>query len=134
MHSLWNLPLRRLLTATALLILLLAGASPIMAAHAPATTPPAKFVGGWGDNYFGQLGDGYLQVQASPEQVRKLTGVTSVAAGSSHSLALKQDGTVWAWGGGNLGNGTTNGSATPVQVSDLSGVTAVAAGSSHSLA
>jgi alpha-tubulin suppressor-like RCC1 family protein len=52
-------------------------------------------------------------------------------------LALRKDGTVWAWGGndkGQLGDGTTTGRATPVQVSGLTGVTAMAAGYSHSLA
>ena len=45
-------------------------------------------------------------------------------------MALKSDGTVWAWGetaDGQLGDTTTD-RTTPVQVSGLSGVTAVAAG------
>jgi alpha-tubulin suppressor-like RCC1 family protein len=52
-------------------------------------------------------------------------------------LALRSDGTVWAWGSnedGQLGDGTTTNRSTPVQVSGLSNVTAVAAGASHSLA
>ena len=60
-----------------------------------------------------------------------------IAAGYSHSLALKDDGTVWAWGYngyGQLGDGTTTEKRTPVQVNGLSGVTAIAAGSAHSLA
>jgi alpha-tubulin suppressor-like RCC1 family protein len=54
-----------------------------------------------------------------------------------HSLALKSDGTVWAWGGnhnGQLGNGTTTDSSIPVQVSSLSNVTAIVAGGFHSMA
>jgi alpha-tubulin suppressor-like RCC1 family protein len=54
-----------------------------------------------------------------------------------HSLALKNDGTVWAWGWnefGQLGDGTVNDSAVPVQVRNLSGVTAIAAGQDHCLA
>ncbi|WP_364145345.1 fibronectin type III domain-containing protein [Paenibacillus sp. LPE1-1-1.1] len=63
------------------------------------------------------------------------SGVTMVAAGHSHSLALKEDGTVWAWGGSfTLGNGIPYSSATPVQAKDLDSVTAVAAGGNHSLA
>jgi alpha-tubulin suppressor-like RCC1 family protein len=61
----------------------------------------------------------------------------TVSAGSDHSLALKADGTVWAWGYnyyGQLGDGTTVSKSTPVQVSGLTGVTAIAAGGSHSLA
>ena len=61
----------------------------------------------------------------------------SVAAGNWHSLAVKSDGTVWAWGTnsvGELGDGTTTSCDTPVQVSGLSGVVAVAGGSYHNLA
>ena len=59
-----------------------------------------------------------------------------IAAGYSHSLALRKDGTVWAWGYngyGQLGDGTTSEKRSPVQVNGLSGVTAIAAGGSHSL-
>lgn len=72
-----------------------------------------------------------------PVQVYGLTRVVSVAAGAYHSLALKSDGTVWAWGSdpyGELGNNSTTDSPVPVQVSGLTGVMGVAAGSSFSLA
>ena len=55
---------------------------------------------------------------------------------TTHTLYLKNDGTVWAWGNnsnGQLGNGTTTDSAFPVQVSGLSGGTAIAAGSGHTI-
>ena len=55
-----------------------------------------------------------------------LSGVVAVAAGSSHSLALKADGTVVAWGDNDFGQ-----SDVPA---GLSGVVAVAAGGDHSLA
>jgi len=61
----------------------------------------------------------------------------AIAAGNQHSLYLRSDGTVWAWGFntyGQLGNNTTTSSSTPVQVKNLTGVIAIAAGSSHSLA
>lgn len=54
-----------------------------------------------------------------------------------HSLALRDDGTVWAWGDNlsvQLGDGTNTSRHTPVQVPGLTGVTAVAVGPSHSLA
>jgi RHS repeat-associated protein len=63
--------------------------------------------------------------------------LTSAVAGGQHSLALKSDGTVWAWGSnryGQLGNGTSTDSSTPVQISALSGVVAIGAGDTHSLA
>jgi alpha-tubulin suppressor-like RCC1 family protein len=52
-------------------------------------------------------------------------------------VALKNDGTVWAWREiytGQVGDATTTTRLTPVQVPYLSGVSAIAAGSVHSLA
>jgi alpha-tubulin suppressor-like RCC1 family protein len=60
-----------------------------------------------------------------------------IAAGYYHSLAIKEDGSVWAWGyngHGELGDGTTKHKRSPVQVSGLSQVTKIAAGLYHSLA
>ena len=56
---------------------------------------------------------------------------TAVAAGNQFSLALRSDGTVWAWGSngyGKLGIGGGDGKNTPQQVSGLTGITAIAAG------
>ena len=62
---------------------------------------------------------------------------------SSHSLALKSDGTVWAWGandGGQLGDNSLKDRPTPVQVKGLGGngvlidIVAIAAGGQTSLA
>ena len=66
-----------------------------------------------------------------------LTGVIAIAVGRDHSLALKSDGTVWAWGFnqyGQLGDSTTTQRTTPVQVSGLTGVIAIASGGYHSMA
>jgi alpha-tubulin suppressor-like RCC1 family protein len=65
----------------------------------------------------------------------RLTG--AIAAGSTHTLALKVDGTVWAWGKndvGQLGDTTPTMRTTPVAVSGLTDVIAIAAGANHSLA
>jgi hypothetical protein len=94
----------------------------------------------WGDNSFGQLGHGSAGNTGgsnAPAAVVGLAGATGVAAGRFHSLAVKNDGTVWAWGqnsDGRLGNGSTADSAVPVQASGLTNATAVAAGGYHSLA
>ena len=56
---------------------------------------------------------------------------------AKHTVYLKSDGTVWAWGSnsnGQLGNGTTTDSNIPLQVPGLSGMTAVAAGNSFTVA
>ncbi|MFS0837055.1 RCC1 repeat- and reductase domain-containing protein [Paenibacillus sp. 1P03SA] len=71
-------------------------------------------------------------------QARAATSIApSVAAGSFHSLALKDDGTVWAWGNndfGGLGNGTTKDSPIPIQVPNLNSVVKIAAGYGSSYA
>jgi len=94
----------------------------------------------WGDNWCGQLGDGTsYNERLTSVQVTGLTGAIAVAGGHEHSLALKSDGSVRAWGGnycGQLGDGTTIDRATTVQVSGLTSNSsiAVAGGNSHSLA
>ncbi len=96
----------------------------------------------WGDNTYGQLGDGYEgwgydSKVPVPVPVSGLSGVRSVAAGGSYGLALMEDGTVMTWGNtgaGQLGDGAITQTDVPVAVKGLSGVTAIAAGESHSLA
>ncbi len=91
----------------------------------------------WGDNEFGQLGNGTTTTSNVPVPVSGLTGVKAIAAGANHSLALLSNGTVVAWGdneSGQLGTGSTLESEVPVAVKGLTGVRAIAAGANHSLA
>lgn len=132
----------------------------------------------WGENALGQLGTGstegpstcvrYYGFHAEEEKfgcsdaatnVAGLSGVTKIAAGANHALALLSGGTVEAWGEndyGQLGDGTDLGpnscfidwepeigfpmplfyacATSPVAVSEVSSATAVAAGTRHSLA
>ncbi|WP_371876541.1 RCC1 domain-containing protein, partial [Pyxidicoccus fallax] len=77
----------------------------------------------WGGNGVGQLGLGDFSHQhLAPTRVPELTDVVGVAAGDRHSLALRADGTVWAWGGnanGQLGDGTWTDRASPARLEGL---------------
>ena len=67
-------------------------------------------------------------------QVQNLSGVTAIAGGAGHSLALKNDGTVRAWGDNQyyqLGDGSVTNRRVPVQVQSLSGVNAIACGENY---
>jgi alpha-tubulin suppressor-like RCC1 family protein len=96
----------------------------------------------WGCNNYGQLGDGTTSDSESdaetPSQVSGLNNVKSVAAGLFYSVALKNDGTVWAWGYnryGQLGDGEISRyESVPVQVVGLSGIVRVYAGYNHNVA
>jgi alpha-tubulin suppressor-like RCC1 family protein len=97
-------------------------------------------VDAWGSNQFGQLGNTAVEEPAStlPVRVGTLTGVSEIAAGATHGLALLSNTTVMAWGQdsfGEIGNGTIQTrQETPVEVSALSGVTAISAGRQDSVA
>lgn len=91
----------------------------------------------WGLNNYGQLGDGTAINKSSPVQ-NILTGNNwnQVASGYEHTLAIKTDGTLWAWGRndyGQLGDGTVIDRSSPVQ---LPGNTwqKISAGNKHSAA
>ncbi|HXN39441.1 MAG TPA: IPT/TIG domain-containing protein [Solirubrobacteraceae bacterium] len=91
----------------------------------------------WGDNEFGQLGDGSTTNASVPVAVSGLADVKAIAAGEDHSLALLDNGTVMAWGdneSGQLGDGNDQESEVPVAVKGLTGVKAIAAGGNHSMA
>jgi alpha-tubulin suppressor-like RCC1 family protein len=99
----------------------------------------------WGANGYGQLGLGVTGgLWPRPTQIPGLTDVVKISTDDMHSLALKRDGTVWAWGGwnrhGELGNGTTSppqatvGFPNPTQVVGLTGVVDISAGQEHSVA
>jgi alpha-tubulin suppressor-like RCC1 family protein len=96
----------------------------------------------WGSDESGQLANGTIgeeEVLSNvPVQVGTLTGVTAIAAGAEHGLALMSDHTVMAWGEdnyGEIGDGAIQPrQETPVAVTGLSGVAAISAGTGDSVA
>jgi alpha-tubulin suppressor-like RCC1 family protein len=94
----------------------------------------------WGYNGPGELGNGTFDYapHTTPAPVIGLSGVTAIAAGDYHSLAL-QDGAVYGWGWNDVGelgqNGDSSSQCLPVLVTGMNeGVTAIAAGSYFSMA
>jgi len=91
----------------------------------------------WGDNQFGELGDGSTIDHHSPEQALNVSNMVGVACGTGFTLALKSDGTVWAWGhnaNGELGDGTTTSTTSAHVVPGLSNIVSVVAGAQCSFA
>ena len=91
----------------------------------------------WGNNAYGQLGDGSTTDRNTPVEVKSLGGYpTSVTAGSTHSCARMQVGFVKCWGNnafGQLGDGTRVDHilAAPVTGFDKSGAASVHASETH---
>jgi len=112
-------------------------------------------VAAWGENDEGQLGNGasgsnkplgmYPKASLTPVKVTDLAGIIAIAAGLKHAIALRKDGTVWAWGNreeGAIGDGDGKSSGSlrvlsataPVAVRGLTGITQIAAGPHYNLA
>jgi len=91
----------------------------------------------WGDNLRAPTGLGTTTgTQNTPAQVGTATNWTQVSAGVQHSLGIRADGTLWAWGSNTLGRtglGVTAGTqTTPIQVGTATNWAAVSAGPEHS--
>jgi alpha-tubulin suppressor-like RCC1 family protein len=98
-----------------------------------------KMAGLWlsGDNTNGQLGNNTNGTKYS-SPVQTVAGGANwkqVAAGSSHVMAIKTDGTLWGWGYnsvGHLGSGNTTSYSSPIQIGALTTWRQVSAGASFS--
>lgn len=90
-----------------------------------------------GMNTYGQLGTGDTNIQRRTNMLlTSISGVSAISAGSSHSIFLKNDGTVWACGRnlfGQLGDGTNVNKLVPTKLSSLSNIKAIAAGDNYSM-
>ena len=96
----------------------------------------------WGDNTYGQLGDGAtiapptVRIASTPVTVSGITTAVAIDAGIFHVCALLQDGSARCWGrngDGRLGNGSTANSSTPTAVPGVNPV-ALGAGAEHACA
>ncbi len=106
----------------------------------------------WGTNDEGQLGNGamgasgqlgiYPKPSITPVRVTGLADITQIEAGGKHAMALRKDGTVWAWGSRDnaaIGDGKPTTlrplrAIGPTRVSGLEGITQIAVGYSYNLA
>ena len=92
----------------------------------------------WGANNNGQLGIGTTtDNELTPQRVGSDSGWEAVSGGDDYSLALKSDGTLYAWGKndrGQLGINSNENKTTPQQVGNDSDWKDISAGGKHSLA
>jgi alpha-tubulin suppressor-like RCC1 family protein len=92
----------------------------------------------WGDNSYGVLGNGSISgVKIKPTQIGVETNWKYVSAGREHSLAIKTDGTLWAWGNNyynQLGDGTGTNRMEPIQIGTDNDWVSISAGTHHSMA
>lgn len=97
----------------------------------------------WGQNHVGQAGNGTISVVptripvlAKISAAETLTGIVAIDAGNGHTLAVRNDGTVWAWGLNSNGPGddSTQIRTRPVRVRGLTDVAEVAGSAFWSLA
>ena len=90
----------------------------------------------WGDNTYGEVGDGTKTNRLTPVTIT--SHVAALSAGAAHTCALTEAGGLMCWGGnwaGQLGDGTAMNRLSPVNVTGLKGgIAAVAAGNFHTCA
>lgn len=92
----------------------------------------------WGGNESGQLGDGTTENRWTPVQVgTDMDWAAVVASSGAHTLALKNDGSLWAFGEngiGQLGDGTYQDRLVPTRIGTETDWSRIAAGYEASLA
>jgi alpha-tubulin suppressor-like RCC1 family protein len=73
----------------------------------------------WGNNQYGQLGDGSTTPSTTPREVLAGYSMVEVSAGLGHTCGISADGSAYCWGrndSGQLGDGSFSDSVVPVQV------------------
>jgi len=88
----------------------------------------------WGDNAFGQLGDGSKARDSLPQRVSGNLSFTAVSVGAFHACGVATGGAAYCWGSnlnGQVGDGTTQERLTPAAVTGGHSFATIAAGFSH---
>ncbi|MCA0428544.1 MAG: PKD domain-containing protein [Bacteroidetes bacterium] len=83
------------------------------------------------------MGDGTDVYKSTPQQIGTENNWVSLSAAGENTVALKSNGTLWAWGNnesGQLGNGTNLNSNIPVQIGTETNWVSVSAGEQHAIA
>ncbi|BDR53358.1 hypothetical protein KIM372_12650 [Bombiscardovia nodaiensis] len=93
----------------------------------------------WGNNTYGQLGDGTTTSHSAPTGIPAPSTPVRIAAGGSHMLAITNTDALYAWGAntnGQQGDGYTSPNTSPYRINPPTGITYthLGAGTSHSLA
>jgi hypothetical protein len=97
----------------------------------------AGHVWAWGQNSFGQVGDGSGVERRTPVRLASISGIVAIGTGRLHTLAVGSGGGVWAWGDndfGQLGDGTKTDRRAPVRVGGITTGEQVAGGRDYSVA
>jgi alpha-tubulin suppressor-like RCC1 family protein len=104
---------------------------PLAAGYAQTCATASGGVKCWGQNYWGQLGNGTTTGSTTPVIATGVSAAAMVSSGTDNSCALLKDGTADCWGSnawGSLGNGTTTDSTVPTPVSGLASATELSTG------
>jgi len=92
----------------------------------------------WGQNDYGQVGDGSYTSTGDPTTVTNLSNVKSIEVGAFFTCALLTDGTIQCWGKHKdyrqLGNPSPNDSIYPVKVPGITNAIDIGVGSNHTCA
>lgn len=91
----------------------------------------------WGQNDYGQLGDGTMTSSLTPVSVSGVDNAVEISAAFNQTCALLSDGQISCWGAndaGQLGDGTTAGRLLPTTVVGINNATQVVTGGAHSCA
>ena len=97
--------------------------------HTIALKQDRTTIWAWGSNTYGQIGDGGKQERLKPVQVSGISGIKRIAAGNDHTIAVKDDGSVWTWGRNTSGSQEIR--TTPIQIKGVNNAIAIGGGGAN---